>query len=92
MAIELHLDVELHRPATVFFVQRLKSKLGEVLMPVLFSFLRVPRVSVLDSWCRRRRHAVARCELHVRVPAPRCCARRLCPAALAVAPPCPATG
>ena len=47
MAIELHLDVELHRPATFFLVQRLKSKLGEVLMLVLSSFLRVPRVSVL---------------------------------------------
>ena len=79
MAIELHLDVELLAPATIFFVQRLKSKLGEALMLVLSSFLRVPRVSALDSWCRRRRHAVARCELHVRVPAPRCCARRLRP-------------
>jgi len=47
MAIEPHLDVELHRPATVFFVQRLKSKLGEALMLVLSSFLRVPRVSAL---------------------------------------------
>ena len=92
MAIEPHLDVELHRPATVFFVQRLKSKLGEALMLVLSSFLRVPQVSTLDSGCRRRRHAVARCELHVRVPALRCCARRLRPAAPSVAPPCPATG
>ena len=92
MAIELHLDVELHRLATVFFVQRLKSKLGEALMLVLSSFLRVPRVSALDSWCCRRHHVVARCELHARVLAPRCCARRLRPAAPAVAPPYPAAG
>ena len=69
MAIEPHLNVELHHPATVFLVQRLKSKLGEALMLVLSSFLHVPPVSALDSWCRRRRHAVARCELHARVPA-----------------------
>ena len=92
MAIELHLDVELLAPATIFFVQRLKSKLGEALMLVLSSFLRVLRVSALDSWCRRRRHAVARCELHARIPAPRCCARRLRPAGPAVAPPYPAAG
>ena len=42
MAIELHLDVELLAPATVFFVQRLKSNLGEVLMLILSSFLCVP--------------------------------------------------
>ncbi|XP_039846580.1 uncharacterized protein LOC120706074 [Panicum virgatum] len=30
MAIEPHLDVELHPPATVFFIQRLKSKLGTI--------------------------------------------------------------
>ena len=42
MAIELNLDVELLAPATIFFVQRLKSKLGEALMLVLSSFLRVP--------------------------------------------------
>ena len=68
MAIELHLDVELHRPATFFLVQRLKSKLGEVLMLVLSSFLRVPRVSALvpEPWPPRRQpltgvspHAVA---------------------------------
>ena len=47
MAVELHLDVELLAPATVFFVQRLKSKLGEVLILVLSSFLRVPIVSAL---------------------------------------------
>jgi len=47
MAVELHLDVELLAPATVFFVQRLKSNLGEVLMLMLSSFLRVLRVSVL---------------------------------------------
>ena len=47
MAVELHLDVELLAPATVFFVQRLKSNLGEVLMLMLSSFLCVPRVSVL---------------------------------------------
>ena len=47
MAIELHLDVELHRPATVSFVQGPKSNLGEVPMLVLSLFLRVPRVSVL---------------------------------------------
>ena len=47
MAVELHLDVELLAPATVFFVQRFKSKLGETLMLVLSSFLRVPRVSTL---------------------------------------------
>jgi hypothetical protein len=43
MAIELHLDVELLAPATVFFVQQLKSNLGEVLMLMLSSFLRVPQ-------------------------------------------------
>ena len=42
MAVELHLDVELLAPTTVFFVQRLKSNLGEVLMLMLSSFLRVP--------------------------------------------------
>ena len=47
MAVELHLDVELLAPATVFFVQRLKSKLGDVLILVLSSFLRVPIVSAL---------------------------------------------
>jgi len=47
MAIELHLDVELLAPATVFFVQRLKSNLGEVLMLMLSSFSRVPQVSTL---------------------------------------------
>ena len=47
MAVELHLDVELLAPATVFFVQRLKSNLGEVLMLMLSSFLRIPRVSAL---------------------------------------------
>jgi len=47
MAIELHLDVELHRPATVSFVQGPKSNLGEVPMLVLSSFLHVPRVSAL---------------------------------------------
>ena len=47
MAIEPHLDVELHRPATVSFIQGLKSNLGEVLVLVLSSFLRVPRVSML---------------------------------------------
>ena len=47
MAVELHLDVELLAPATVFFVQRLKSNLGEVLMLMLFSFSRVPQVSTL---------------------------------------------
>ena len=47
MAIELHLDVELHRPANVSFVQGPKSNLGEVPMLVLSSFLRVPRVSTL---------------------------------------------
>ena len=47
MAIELHLDVELLAPATVLFVQGLKSNLGEVLMLVLYSFLHVSRVSAL---------------------------------------------
>ena len=47
MAIELHLDVELLVPATVFFVRRLKSNLGEALMLVLSSFWHVPRVSAL---------------------------------------------
>jgi len=42
MAIELHLDVELLALATVFFVQQLKSNLGEVLMLILSSFLCVP--------------------------------------------------
>ena len=45
MAIELHLNVKLLAPATVFFVQQLKSNPGEVL--VLSSFLHVPRVFVL---------------------------------------------
>jgi len=47
MAIELHPNVELHRPATVSFIQGLKSNLGEVLVLVLSSFLRIPRVSTL---------------------------------------------
>ena len=42
MAIELHLDVELLAPATIFFAQQLKSTLGEALMLVLSSFQRVP--------------------------------------------------
>ena len=42
MAIKLHLDVELLAPATVFFVQQLKSNLGELLMFMLSSFSRVP--------------------------------------------------
>jgi len=47
MAIELHLNVELLAPATVFFVQQLKSNPNEMLMLVLSSFLFVPRVSSL---------------------------------------------
>ena len=38
---------------------------------------------------RRRHHAAARRGLHARGSAPRCRARRLLPAALAAAPPCP---
>ena len=71
MAIEPHLDVELHRPATAFFVQRLKSKLGEALMLVLSSFLRVPRVSALVPEPCRRRHAAARRKPRARASVPR---------------------
>ena len=39
MAIEIHLDVELLAPATVFHISRLKSNLGDALMLVLSSFL-----------------------------------------------------
>ena len=47
MAIELHLNVELLAPATVFFIQQLKSNPGEVLVLVLPSLLHVPRVFAL---------------------------------------------
>ena len=47
MAIELHLDVELLAPATIFFAQQLKSTLGEALMLVLSTFPRVRMLSTL---------------------------------------------
>ena len=47
MAIELHLDVELLAPATIFFAQQLKSTLGEALMLVLSALPRVHEVSAL---------------------------------------------
>ena len=70
MAIELHLDVELLAPATIFFAQQLKSTLGEALMLVLSSFQRVPRFSALVPEPCRRRQAAARREPRSRASGP----------------------
>ena len=47
LLLKIHLNIELHAPATVFLVQWLKSNLGNALMLVLPSFHCVPRVSAL---------------------------------------------
>ena len=81
MAIELHLDVELLAPATIFFAQQLKSTLGEALMLVLSVFPHVHKVSALvprhaaagRGACRRRTPREALAPPHatfVRAPEP----------------------
>jgi len=89
MAIELHLDVELLAPATIFFAQQLKSTLGEALMLVLSLFSHVHQVStrVLDHAAAGRAARRRRTPSCSRRPPPRLHAHRSRTAALVLAPP-----
>ena len=84
--------VDFTPPTTIFFVHRLKSNLGEALMPVLSSFLCVPRVSALVSSATAAAKLLPAADCPCGSLASRRRARRLRPAALTAALPCPAAG